>query len=282
VEVHPVAEMFPMLTDEELETLAEDIRENGLRQPITVYEGQVLDGRNRLKACELADVEPVFVEYEGDDPIAFIVSLNLQRRHLEVGQRAAIGHELRGPLEKEARSRMREGGLRGLEVRWGSGRASTDARVERGLPENKAAFRAAVMVGVSGIAVERASRLATHAPDLFAEVKRGDISLSRATMILQQRQAGIADVASSNVTDWRPSYRVREDIGNSQASADEVMSGTGANWVAENLNLMFRMAEVGFLPTDTQEARNGLAALVKRHVDYVVPRLVATYVEGTE
>ena len=64
---HPYADLFPMMTTVELEALAADIAENGLRHPIVRYQGVVLDGRNRLVACEKADVKPTFEDYEGDD-----------------------------------------------------------------------------------------------------------------------------------------------------------------------------------------------------------------------
>ena len=60
--VHPVAALFPMLADDEIEELAADIKARGLLQPIVLdAEGRVLDGRNRLAACEIAGVEPTFV-----------------------------------------------------------------------------------------------------------------------------------------------------------------------------------------------------------------------------
>jgi hypothetical protein len=86
--VHPAANVFRMMTDDELQELADDIKENGLRNSIVLdSEGRLLDGRNRLKACEIAGVEPRFETYEGD-PDAYVVSLNVTRRHLNAGQRA--------------------------------------------------------------------------------------------------------------------------------------------------------------------------------------------------
>lgn len=91
IEVHPFADLFPMLPDDELAELADDIRSNGLQQAITLdAKGVLIDGRNRLKACEIADVEPFFETFDGDDDavIAFILSLNVMRRHLWKGQKA--------------------------------------------------------------------------------------------------------------------------------------------------------------------------------------------------
>jgi ParB-like chromosome segregation protein Spo0J len=90
-EVHPVADLFPMLAEDELAELAEDIKARGLLHPIVLdAEGRVLDGRNRLAACELAGVEPTFTTYDGDDPDGYALAVNLQRRNLTKGQAAMV------------------------------------------------------------------------------------------------------------------------------------------------------------------------------------------------
>ncbi len=66
-----------------------------------MYEGKLLDGRNRWKACALAGVEPRFTEFQGDDPIGWVVSQNLVRRHLTASQRAVVAFDLLPLLEKE-------------------------------------------------------------------------------------------------------------------------------------------------------------------------------------
>lgn len=86
--VHPLAASFPMLEGEDFDALVDDIHTNGLLHPIVLdATGQLLDGRNRLKACRLAGVEPTFVTTE-QDPLAVIASNNLARRHLTKGQQA--------------------------------------------------------------------------------------------------------------------------------------------------------------------------------------------------
>ena len=62
IATHPAAEMFPLLGDDELRELADDIAAHGLREPIVVQGGTLIDGRNRLRACVMAGVEPTTVE----------------------------------------------------------------------------------------------------------------------------------------------------------------------------------------------------------------------------
>jgi hypothetical protein len=89
---HPYADLFPMMNQVELQALAIDIEQNGLDQPILLYGDLVLDGRNRLAACELSGVMPIFTNFEGDDAAAFakVISLNVQRRDLTAAQRAIV------------------------------------------------------------------------------------------------------------------------------------------------------------------------------------------------
>lgn len=87
MESHPAADLFPLLSETELDELATDIQKNGLLQPVLMYQGQVLDGRNRILACEKVGIEPGRVEYTGDDPVGVVVSLNIRRRNLTRAQK---------------------------------------------------------------------------------------------------------------------------------------------------------------------------------------------------
>lgn len=104
-EIHPLASDYPMVGADELNDLAESIKQQGQLDPITLSpEGVLLDGRNRLAACEIAGVPPKFETYDGD-PIAFIVGKNANRRQLSAGQRAmaiAIGMWESGQWDKDA------------------------------------------------------------------------------------------------------------------------------------------------------------------------------------
>jgi hypothetical protein len=79
---HPLANIFPLPDDEELRALADDIKHRGLLESITTLDSEILDGRCRYRACRMAGVEPGFVLYSGEDPVGFVLSKNVRRRHL--------------------------------------------------------------------------------------------------------------------------------------------------------------------------------------------------------
>lgn len=89
-ELHPLCALFPRLSKRDFSALVDDIRANGLQNPIQLYDGMILDGGNRYSACLAAGVEPEFVEFAGDSALAYVLSANLHRRHLSLGQQAAI------------------------------------------------------------------------------------------------------------------------------------------------------------------------------------------------
>jgi len=91
---HELCLLFPQADEKTLSELTEDIRKNGLRDEITTYQGKILDGRNRYDGCIAAGVKPRFVEYTGDDPLGFVISKNLHRRHLNESQRAMIASKI--------------------------------------------------------------------------------------------------------------------------------------------------------------------------------------------
>ena len=153
LEFHPLANVFPMLDDTELGDLANDIKANGLLMPVILYEGKILDGRNRYRACKLADVQPRFEEWEGDgDPLEYVLSLNLQRRHLTTGQRAMVATKV-VPM-------LRRNGIRN----------KTQAAVAAGKP-----------LGVSGTAVGHAQAIVNRGiPGIAKAVEDGTVSLKDA------------------------------------------------------------------------------------------------------
>lgn len=161
---HPVAELFPMMTDAELDDLAKDIGENGLKCPIVVdHEGElVLDGRNRRDACKRAGVEPS-IEFlpERHDPVRFIVSLNLKRRHLDETRRGMIAARI---------------------ANLPHGVKKDDASIEASVSQPDAA----TLLNVSRTTVQRARKVISRgAPQLIEAVNRGEIRLGEAARIAE-------------------------------------------------------------------------------------------------
>lgn len=93
-QVHPVANIFPAMSASEFDALKADIEAYGLREPIWTYGGQVIDGRHRMRACDELGVDVRANVYMGDDPVAFVISLNLHRRHLNESQRGMVAANL--------------------------------------------------------------------------------------------------------------------------------------------------------------------------------------------
>jgi|ERR1700730_9358247 hypothetical protein len=92
--IHTLAKEFPMLSAQELQEVAEDIKVRGLLAPILTYQGAILDGRNRWVACRMAGVEPTTIEYTEADPVGSIRSFNILRRHLTTAERARLAELL--------------------------------------------------------------------------------------------------------------------------------------------------------------------------------------------
>jgi hypothetical protein len=114
--IHRAAELFPMMSEEELRALGEDIKKNGLREGIALLDGELLDGRNRLEAMETVGIKLTtgngqiewtkipFRNVKGADPIAFVISKNIRRRHLTADQkREIIAKLLKATPEKSDR-----------------------------------------------------------------------------------------------------------------------------------------------------------------------------------
>ena len=166
MEVHQAADLFPMMLEAELRNLADDIKANGLNHPVVVYEGQVLDGRNRSRACEMAGVEVRTEEWvdPGCGPVAYVVSQNIHRRHLTATQRAALAVDLLPELEAEAEARRIE-------------KRSKDPRPQIFADEKESRQAAADLVQVNRQYVSDAKKIGASSPELLEQMRSGEISL---------------------------------------------------------------------------------------------------------
>jgi hypothetical protein len=103
---HSLADAFPLIEGDDFDELVADIKAHGLIEPIVLLDGRILDGRNRYRACLAAGTEPKFRQFTGDDPVAYVVSSNIHRRHLCLSaeqKRSLIAKLLKANPEKSDR-----------------------------------------------------------------------------------------------------------------------------------------------------------------------------------
>lgn len=192
---HPVADLFPMLSEDELDDLAADIKENGQIHPLTVTpQGELVDGRNRLEACSRLDITPTVEVFEGD-PVAYILSTNITRRHLNKGQRAMITAKAYGegietiPLDEQAltagSSRARIKYCRQV-LRWAPD--LVDPVIAGAMPLDEAVQKAREQKASTESAAAQRELLRSVAPDLAARVADETLSLAEALGALRARQ----------------------------------------------------------------------------------------------
>lgn len=97
IEIHPAAMLFPMMSASDYERFRDDIKQNGQNEPVVFYDGMLIDGRNRYKACLELGIEVDETELDKDlvpDPVEWVLSTNLHRRHLHPSQRAMIAAKM--------------------------------------------------------------------------------------------------------------------------------------------------------------------------------------------
>ncbi len=181
LEFHEVANLFPLIEGQEFDELIEDIRTNGLQQPIWTYQGKIIDGRNRYRACLKAGVEPRFQEWDSKGSlVAFAVSLNVKRRHLTSSQLSAIALGVLTKLEEEANKRQSEGGGDKVSVFAPAVSQSFDQALE---DKGKSTQIAAKMLNTNSQYIADAKKIANKAPELIPHIKEGTLTIPDAKAI---------------------------------------------------------------------------------------------------
>jgi hypothetical protein len=161
---HPLADLFPTLDDSDLAALTADIAAQGLREPIWLYDGRILDGRNRYRACQALGLACPTREYVGENPLSLVLSMNLHRRHLTESQRAMVAAKL---------ANMRQG-------------ARTDVRPRVNLPEVSNA-QAAETLNISESLVKHAKKVQAEAqPEVIKAVEGGHMAVSAAAKLANE------------------------------------------------------------------------------------------------
>lgn len=195
LKIHESADVFPMLPKDELEELAADIKANGLIHPLVVKDDILIDGRNRRAACEIAGVVPEVVELNGQDPDAYIISSNINRRHMTKGQKAMAVAMIYPEAQK-----YKAGGTDCLEIKQLNKSYLSQARavlkhlpdtaqgvLAGSMPLGKAYDEATEARDAAKTEEEKLHELQSIAPELAENVIQGDIELEDA-IVEHERQ----------------------------------------------------------------------------------------------
>lgn len=179
MQFHPVANIFPMMSADESKALEADIAANGLREAIWTHDNQIIDGRNRYQACAAVGAQPTFRQWNGQgDLVAFVVSLNLKRRHLTPSQLAVVALDIEKYEAEEAKKRQ------------ATSTGGINPQLTEKIPEaekGEAREKAAKLVGTNGHYVSDAKRIEREAPDLLEKVRIGAASITDAKRELKER-----------------------------------------------------------------------------------------------
>lgn len=223
-DVHPAANLFPLMSDEEFAALKQNIAERGQVEPIWLCDGKILDGRNRQRACMELGIRVATREYTGDSPVAFVWSLNGTRRQLSKSQLAVIAVKMLGPLKEEAQKRQLSG--KGADGSGGRGHEKNLApdSVQGFRESGRAVDQAAKLVGVGKTQVQEAKAVVEQAPDLVPEIEAGKMSVDKARKIMkdtykpapdaprQPRERRVADI-SRLAAEGHRSHQIADELG---------------------------------------------------------------------
>ena len=180
MKVHKYANYFPLIEGEEFKMLVKDIKENGQNEPVVMFKGEILDGVNRTMACQELGIKPITKEYGGDDPLKYVISSNIRRRHLSQSQKAMLATEMLPEFEVLAKG--------------GHGAGLDDIPAEprekkKVYRERESAERVAKEFGVGGRSVQQAKRIKEEAPDRVDDIIKGKASVDAVDVELRAGHA---------------------------------------------------------------------------------------------
>ena len=177
IEIHPAAKLFPMMDEESYQRLKEDIREHGQQEPVTFFQGYLVDGRNRWRACEELGIECNSSEFDEDtetDMYTFVISQNLHRRHLTTSQRTLVASRI---------ATLKHGTNRFTTEVEGQNCPSIDEGRQNCLPIDDAAK----LLNVSPRSVRTGRQVVEKASaDLIAAVESNAVSVSLAAKLIDE------------------------------------------------------------------------------------------------
>lgn len=251
MEIHPAAELFPMMSETEFQAMKEDIRLHGQNDDVLIWDGKLLDGRNRLRACTELGIEPGWSELPSTiDPVAWVLSHNLHRRHLTTAQRAMVATNLATLLHGDNQHTKEDAGIQ------------ASSQIE-----------AAKKLSVSRDSVQKARKVRAKAsPKVVAAVEAGTMSLNAAVATTKpkatQAEREAAKAAKEKAKAEAAAEKLRAKL--EAAGARQKAKDDAAEAKAEAKALKER-AKAEALTTEGQA--KAICNLIQQHIDKAV-RLV--------
>ena len=194
MDFHEIANIFPLMDGPEFAALVDDIKQNGLIEPIITYENKIVDGRNRYRACVDAGVAPRFEVWRpnGMTLTKWVISKNLVRRHLTSSQRAACALDALPWLEKDAADRQAVGHKNLVQFKNFSDSERAEIAIQlfgediqTPVPQifaepGEAREQAADLFGTNRQYVQDAKAIQKRRPDLLDKVRTGELTIPQA------------------------------------------------------------------------------------------------------
>ena len=233
-ELHPLCTLFPRIVGEEFETLVQDIKAHGLREPIILHDGMVLDGGNRLRACIAAGVKPGFMNFGGGNLVEYVLSTNLHRRHLTAAQRSAITASVTDWATAQA-----HGGNRKADQEQIVALETVKKRAE--------------VSNTSEYTQKKADKVAKKDPELIQAVARGEVSLDHAVEQVTKKRKPKSEVLV-------PDPKQQDDLREQELS---LLDQRIIELEAE-IERLKEVLAIGIIPEEGQEEARSLIVDLKR------------------
>ena len=262
-ELHPLCTLFPRIIDDEFLALTADIKTHGLREPIILHEGMILDGGNRYRACIKAGIEPNFLTFGGGNLVEYVLSSNLHRRHLSAAQRSAITAAVTDWANANTHGGDRKGDQEPTLV--------LDTAKKRAEISNS-----------SLNTQKKADKVAKENPELIQAVARGEVSLDDATrevapqLVRPKKKKKTPEEKRAEKAALEAAEEARrEENDRIQEQEFEIYHNKIADLEAEVARLKECLA-IGIMPEEDQEEAKTLIADLKEKLRIAEISLLAT------
>jgi len=185
---HPHQELIPPMSLEDYQNFLEDIRRNGILQPIDItYNNVILDGHHRVKAAMelgIKEIEVRIPELLYVDEDEYLISVAMNRRHLTEGQKAVLANEYRKILSTKRQS---EAGKKAVTIREIKRGNIDEETVSTSMNEEQERSRkiASERWKVSEWNVRIAQEIEKTAPKVYERLGSGDLQIHEAKIIAQ-------------------------------------------------------------------------------------------------